>query len=110
MVLQDDEKLLLKVLNKDVKDLQTNLHIALVKLSFIFASFNMKPYSHQNKKVFVETESYSFCLLWKYIEKKLIVARRCPDANYAQILLRFSEGSDFTRISLQTAASSDTNL
>lgn len=60
MVSQDDEKLLLKVLNKDVKDLLTNLHIALVNLSFIFASFNMNPYSHQNKKVFVETESYSF--------------------------------------------------
>ena len=60
MVLQDDEKLLLKVLNKDVKDLLTNLHIALVDLNFIFASFNMKPYSHQNKKVFVEAESHSF--------------------------------------------------
>ena len=60
MVLQDDEKLLLKVLNKDVKDLLTNLHIALVNLSFIFASFNMNPYSNQNKNVFVETELYSF--------------------------------------------------
>ena len=58
MVLQDHEKLLLQllqVLNKDVKVVLTNLHIALANLSFIFASFNMKPYSHHNKKVLVET-------------------------------------------------------
>lgn len=58
MVLQDHEKLLfqlLQVLNKDVKVLLTNLHIALVNLSLIFPSFNMKPYSHHNKKVLVET-------------------------------------------------------
>lgn len=60
MVLQEHEKFFWKVLNKDVRYLLASLHIALVNSSFILASFNMKPYSHQNKKVFVEAESHSF--------------------------------------------------